>query len=114
MQNHCGIYWIDRPSDTWQRVGKAMPKKIGDIGFPITVHPRDPDMAWVFPMDGTQVWLRTSIDRKPAVYRTDDAGKSRKRQDKGQPKEQDWFTVKRQAMGADDAFPVGLYFGTTS
>ncbi len=114
MQNHCGIYRIDRPSTKWERVGKAMPKKIGDVGFPITVHPRDPDTAWVFPMDGTQVWPRTSIDGKPAVYRTSNAGKSWDRQVKGLPKEQAWFTVKRQAMGADDAYPVGLYFGTTS
>ena len=26
---------------------------IGDIGFPMVLHPRDPNTAWVFPMDGT-------------------------------------------------------------
>jgi len=114
MQNHCGIYRIDRPSDTWTRIGKSMPKSIGDVGFPITLHPRDPDVAWVFPMDGGSVWPRVSIDGKPAVYRTQNAGKTWQRQDKGLPKEQGWFTVKRQAMGADDGSPVGLYFGTTS
>jgi len=45
-----------------------MPKKIGDIGFPIVVHPSDPDAAWVLPMDGQTVWPRTSIGGKPAVY----------------------------------------------
>ena len=53
QQNHCGSYRIDRPATTWERIGKAMPKKIGDIGFPIVLHPTDPDTAWVFPMDGT-------------------------------------------------------------
>lgn len=114
MQNHCGIYRIDRPSDTWVRVGKSMPKAIGDIGFPITLHPRDPDTAWVFPMDGSMVWPRVSIDGKPAAYRTQNGGKTWQRQDKGLPKSQGWFTVKRQAMGADSSTPVGLYFGTTS
>jgi photosystem II stability/assembly factor-like uncharacterized protein len=114
MQNHCGIYRVDRPSDTWVRVGKAMPKAIGDVGFPMTVHPRDPDTVWVFPMDGTQVWPRTSIDGKPAVYKTSNAGKTWQRQDKGMPKQQAWFTVKRQAMNADTEAKVGLYFGTTS
>lgn len=114
MQNHCGIYRIDRPSDTWQRIGKTMPKAVGDIGFPITIHPRDPDVAWVFPMDGSDVWPRVSPDGKPATYRTQNGGKTWKRQDKGLPKEQGWFTVKRQAMAADDCDKVGVYFGTTS
>ncbi len=115
MQSHCGIYRIDRPSDDWIRIGKNMPKKIGDIGFNMTLHPRDPDTAWVFPMDGSSVWPRVSIGGKPAVYRTQDAGKSWERQDKGLPKEQAWLTVKRQAMTADaHAKKIGLYFGTTS
>ena len=114
MQNHCGIYRLDRPSETWDRIGKRMPKAVGDIGFPMTVHPRDPETCWVFPMDGSDVWPRVSPGGKPAVYRTADGGRSWTRQDKGLPKEQAWYTVKRQAMCADDAAPVGLYFGTTS
>lgn len=114
QQNHCGIYRIDRPDDTWQRIGDAMPREIGDIGFPIVLHPRDPDTVWVFPMDGTTVWPRTSIGGKPAAYRTQNAGQSWERQDAGLPAEQSWFTVKRQCMAADTLDPVGLYFGTTS
>ena len=114
MQNHCGIYRLDRPSDTWVRVGRKMPKAVGDIGFPMTVHPRYPETAWVFPMDGSDVWPRVSPGGKPAVYRTRNAGRSWERQDRGLPKEQAWFTVKRQAMCADAGAPVGLYFGTTS
>ena len=114
QQNHCGIYRLDRPGERWTRIGDAMPREIGDIGFPIVLHPRDPDTAWVFPMDGTEVWPRTSIDGRPAAYRTTDAGATWERQDAGLPREQAWFTVKRQAMAADGADPVGLYFGTTS
>jgi photosystem II stability/assembly factor-like uncharacterized protein len=114
QQNHCGIYRLDRPSDRWTRVGDAMPKEIGDIGFPIVLHPRDPDTVWVFPMDGTSVWPRTSIDGRPAAFRTRDGGETWERQDAGLPREQAWFTVKRQAMAADGCDPVGLYFGTTS
>ena len=112
-QNHCGIYRLDRPVREWQRIGKAMPKKIGDIGFPIVLHPRDPDTAWVFPMDGTSVWPRTSIDGKPAVHVTRNGGKSWQRQDKGLPKSQAWFTVYRQAMCADTHKRTGIYFGNT-
>lgn len=114
QQNHCGIYRLDRPSKTWKRIGKTMPKEIGDIGFSIVVHPRDDKSAWVLPMDGRTVWPRTSIDGRPCVYRTQDAGKSWKRLDLGFPSGQAWWTVKRQAMAIDSIEPAGLYFGTTS
>ncbi|HTH05878.1 MAG TPA: hypothetical protein VL916_08410, partial [Ilumatobacteraceae bacterium] len=113
QQNHCGIYRIDRPDEKWVRIGDNMPRDVGDIGFPVELHPRDPDTVWVFPMDGTEVWPRTSPDGRPAVYKTTDAGESWSRCDKGLP-ERAWFTVKRQAMTVDDADPVGVYFGTTS
>jgi len=114
QQNHCGIYRIDRPAKTWVRVGRKMPKQVGDIGFPVTVHPRDADTAWVFPMDGTSVWPRTSPDGVPCAYVTRDGGKTWQRLDSGLPRNQAWWTVKRQAMAADARDPVGLYFGTTS
>ena len=113
QQNHCGIYRIDRPEKRWVRIGDNMPREVGDIGFPVELHPRDPDTAWVFPMDGTEVWPRTSPDGKPAAYVTRDAGESWTRLDTGLP-ETAWFTVKRQAMTVDDRDPVGVYFGTTS
>jgi hypothetical protein len=114
QQNHCGIYRLDRPSDTWERIGRAMPPEIGDVGFTIVPHPRDPQTAWVFPMDGTDVWPRTSPGGAPAVYRTRDAGGSWERQDQGFPREQAWFTVKRQAFCADAGEPLGLYLGATN
>jgi photosystem II stability/assembly factor-like uncharacterized protein len=114
QQNHCGIYRIDRPSTEWVRVGAAMPKKVGDIGFPMTVHPADANVAWVFPMDGQTVWPRTSPDGKPAVYGTANGGKSWTRMDTGFPQEQAWWTVMRQAMTADNHKSVGLYLGNTA
>ena len=114
QQNHCGIYRIDRPSDTWQRIGRNMPEAIGDIGFPVVVHPRDPDKAWVFPMDGTDVWPRTSPGGRPAAYITRDGGGHWQRQDTGLPPDNAWWTVLRQAMAIDGCDPAGLYFGTTS
>ncbi len=122
QQNHCGIYRLDRIAAvgkqdgkrSWTRIGENMPREIGDIGFPIVLHPRDPKMLWVFPMDGTSVWPRMSVAGNPAVYCSRDAGASWTRQDKGLPPAQAWFTVKRQAMSADQHKSVGLYFGTTS
>ena len=114
QQNHCGIYRLDRPAKQWVRIGKSMPKQIGDIGFPIVLHPRDPDTVWVFPMDGGTVWPRVSPGGKPAAYISRNGGQTWMRQDQGFPKRQAWWTVKRQAMTADAHEPVGLYLGTTS
>lgn len=114
QQNHCGIYRLDRPASRWQRIGDNMPRKIRDIGFPIVLHAENPDIAWVFPMDGTTVWPRTSVDGKPAVYMTRDGGRKWQRQDAGFPRSQAWWTVLRQAMCRDDRKGPGLYLGNTN
>ncbi|MBS0374458.1 MAG: glycosyl hydrolase [Proteobacteria bacterium] len=114
QQNHCGIYRLDRPARRWQRIGRAMPKAIGDIGFPVVVDRTDPDAAWVIPMDGTSVWPRTSVGGRPAVYGTRNGGRSWRRLDQGLPRRHAWLTVLRQAMCADAASPPTLYFGTTA
>lgn len=113
QQNHCGIYRMDRKLGRWERIGENMPKAVGDIGFPMVLHPRDPNTAWVFPMDGTQVWPRTSVGGKPAAYGTRNGGKTWQRLANGLPKSQAWITVFRQAMTADASKIIGLYFGTT-
>jgi hypothetical protein len=124
QQNHCGIYRIDRSptpaegsgasGDAWQRIGRKVPKRVGDIGFPMVVHPRDADTAWVFPMDGTDVWPRTSPGGRPAAYVTRNAGRTWQRLDQGLPESQAWWTVKRQAMTVDAEKVPALYLGTTS
>lgn len=113
QQNHCGIYRLDRPGTNWVRIGRNMPEAIGDVGFPMVLHPRDDQTAWVFPMDGSLVWPRTSPGGRPAVYATHDGGASWHRQAAGLPAEQAWWTVKRQAMTADREAEVSLYLGTT-
>ena len=114
QQNHTGIYRIDRPSREWIHIGESMPQRVGDIGFPMVVHPRDAATAWVFPMDGSTVWPRTSPGGKPAVFVTHDGGKRWLRLATGLPSRDAWWTVKRQAMTVDSGVPAGLYFGTTS
>ncbi len=77
------------------------------------MHPRDPDTAWVFPMDGTDVWPRTSPDGKPAAYVTRNGGRTWQRLDDGLPAEQAWWTLKRQAMTVDAEPVPALYVGNT-
>ncbi|MFY8089413.1 MAG: glycosyl hydrolase, partial [Rubrivivax sp.] len=113
QQNHCGIYRLDRPGRQWQRIGLKMPKKVGDIGFPLVVHPRDANTCWVFPMDGTDVWPRTAPGGQPAAYRTQNGGKTWQRLDAGLPTEQAWWTIKRQAMAIDSHDKPALYVGNS-
>jgi photosystem II stability/assembly factor-like uncharacterized protein len=114
QQNHCGVYRLDRPGTQWERIGRNLPAAVGDIGFPVVAHPRDQDVLWVFPMDGTDVWPRTSPGGKPAVFCSRDGGASWTRQARGFPESNGWFTVFRQAMKSDAQDPVGLYLGTTA
>ena len=114
QQNHCGIFRLDRPATRWTDIGTGMPKSVGAIGFPMVLHPRDPDTLWVFPMDGSSVWPRVSPGGKPAAYRSVNGGRTWQRQATGLPAAQAWWTVKRQAMTIDQREPPGLYFGTTS
>ena len=59
QQNHCGIYRLDRPAERWQDIGASMPKSVGSIGFPMVLHPRDPDTL-VGVSDG---WLQSLAAR---------------------------------------------------
>ena len=79
----------------------------------MVVHPHDADTAWVFLMDGTDVWPRTSPDGRPAAYVTRNGGRSwRQRLTDGLPGA---GLVDDQAPGDDgDARPLALYLGTTS
>ncbi len=115
MQTHFGVYRMDREEGLWQRVGPR-DEEGGwrDAGFPIVVHPSDPDCAWVFPMDGSKTWSRMPLDGRPALYRTLDGGRTWARQERGFPVEPCYWTVKRQCLAVDGCDPLGLYFGTTS
>ncbi len=112
QQNHFGIYRMDRGEGKWVRIGTNLPNKLSDHGFPIVLHPRDPETVWVFPVESFPQG-RIPRDGRPAAYITKNGGKTWKAQNKGMPKKDGWFTVKRQGMTADTHDPVGLYFGTT-
>tara|TARA_B100001029_G_C15059951_1_gene457533 strand:- start:1171 stop:2340 length:1170 start_codon:yes stop_codon:yes gene_type:complete len=114
QQNHFGIYKIDRPNTKWERIGDNMPSDVGDIGFPIAIHPNDPNTIWVFPIDANKSWPRVSPGGQPAIYSSQDSGESWFRQDIGLPMRNAWFTVLRQCLTTDNLNNAGLYFGTTS
>jgi len=116
LQNHGG--WPDRPgigvlrSDdhghSWRSIAKGLPS---DFGFPIAVHPHDPDTVYVLPLEPQ---TRTCPGGMPAVWRSDDGGDSWKRLSRGMPKRESFFTVQRDALDIDELKSPALYFGTTT
>jgi hypothetical protein len=109
QQNHCGIYRSDDGAANWVEVtDNGLPS---EFAFPIVAHPRDPDTAWVIPLNGADQG-RFVPDGKPAVWRTHDRGASWIRSDSGLPNEHAYLTVLREAMARDTLDPVGITFGT--
>jgi len=123
MQNHGG--WADwdgpggpRPNigvlrsddygKSWRSIAEGLPS---DFGFPIVVHPHDPDTIYVVPLETA---TRTCPGAVPAVWRSKNGGDSWKRLRRGMPKKDSYFTVLRDAMDIDDLKSPALYLGTTT
>ena len=109
QQNHCGVYRSDDSGDSWERLdGNGLPS---GFGFALALHPRDPDTAFVVPIEGAE--NRVTSDGRLGVYRTSDAGASWALSMDGLP-EQAWTGVLREGMASDAFDPVGLYLGAQS
>ncbi len=50
MQNHQGVYRSRDGGAIWEEITEGLPST---FGFPVAAHPRDPGVAWVFPLNGT-------------------------------------------------------------
>jgi len=103
-----GVLRSDDHGRTWRSIAKGLPS---DFGFPIVVHPHDPDTVYVMPHEGM---TRACPGGVPAVWRSESGGESWGRLAKGLPKKESWFTVQRDAMDIDDLKSPALYFGTTT
>ena len=108
QQNHCGMYRSDDGGQSWQSIENGLPSS---FGFPTAAHPRDPDTAFLIPLNGDSAG-RYVPGAKAAVWRTRDAGKSWQDLRDGLPQENAFFGVLRQAMAVDRLEPAGVYFGT--
>lgn len=111
MQYHNGVYRSDDGGGRWHDIGvvSGLPSQ---FGFPLAIHPRDPNRAWVIP-------LVADVDRVPPdgrlrVWETADRGASWSERGEGLPSEGAYLTVLRQAFCDDGGDPLGLWFGTES
>lgn len=116
VQNHggfedcpgTGVLRSDDGGRSFRPITKGLPV---DFGFPLALHPRDPDTAFVVPLEPM---TRTCPRGAPAVYRTTNGGKSWKRLAKGFPKRDAYFTVLRDSLDVDGLARPGVYLGTTT
>ncbi|HEX8487458.1 MAG TPA: exo-alpha-sialidase, partial [Propionibacteriaceae bacterium] len=79
-----------------------------DFGFPIVVHPHDPQTVYVFPLvaDGQRI----PPEGRARVWRSADAGNTWSSSRQGLP-DAFWAAVMRDAMTTDHADQAGIYFG---
>jgi photosystem II stability/assembly factor-like uncharacterized protein len=118
QQNHCGVYRTDDRGENWDRLeDNGLPSS---FGFPLAIHHRRPDTAFVIPEDSARGsagevggGTRVTTDGRLGVYRTEDGGQSWELATTGLP-ERAWAEVLREGMASDRRDPVGIYFGTKS
>jgi serine/threonine protein kinase len=109
LQNHWGIYRSDNYAENWTDIANGVPS---DFGFPVVMHPHNPDCAYVVPVESEE--FRCACDGRLRIYRTRNAGSSWEPLMRGLPQKQAYETVLRDALTTDSYDPAGLYFGTRS
>jgi photosystem II stability/assembly factor-like uncharacterized protein len=108
MQKHWDVMRSDDGGDSWHEISGNLPS---DFGFPIVVHPNEPDTIYVVPI--TSDSLHYPPDGKLRVYRSRTGGNEWEALTSGLPQEHCYVNVLRDAMAVDALDPGGIYFGTT-
>jgi hypothetical protein len=109
LQNHGGLYRSEDFGESWQEISRGVPS---DFGFPMAIHPRDPDTVYILPLESDQ--FRCTPGGRLRVFRTRNAGQSWQALTEGLPQKNALETVLRDALAADSLDPAGVYFGTRS
>ncbi len=109
QQNHCGVYRSDNAGDDWIDIGEG--KLPSRFGFPIAVHPHEPQTIYVALEESDE--YRLSVKGRFSVWRSRDGGDNWERLQKGLP-ERAHLVVLREAMAVDTCDPAGVYVGTST
>ena len=109
QQNHCGVYRSADGGRAWQEITEGLPS---DFGFPLGLHPRDPDVLYTIPLKGAE--FRCVPEARLRVFRSTDGGRTWLGQTEGLPQHDVYCAVVREAMDVDRADPAGIYFGTNT
>jgi photosystem II stability/assembly factor-like uncharacterized protein len=108
MQKHWDVMRSDDAGESWREVSGNLPT---DFGFPIDVHPHEPDTIYVVPIKSDSEHVPP--DGKLRVYRSRAGGNEWEALTRGLPQSNCYVNVLRDAMTVDSLDPCGVYFGTT-
>jgi photosystem II stability/assembly factor-like uncharacterized protein len=108
MQKHWDVMRSDDAGDSWHEVSGDLPT---DFGFPIDIHPHEPDTIYVVPIKSDAEHF--PLDGKLRVYRSRTGGNQWEPLTDGLPQSNCYVNVLRNAMSTDSLDPCGVYFGTT-
>jgi photosystem II stability/assembly factor-like uncharacterized protein len=95
-QHHMGIWRSTDDLESWHQL-EAQPSS---FGFPVVVHPREPDTAWFVPAHSDQ--KRTPITGEVVVTRTRDGGKTFQILREGLPQRDAYDLVFRHALSISE------------
>jgi hypothetical protein len=108
VQHHNGIFVSSDEGNTFSEIKDVAPSV---FGFPVVVHPREPDTAWFVPEIKDE--RRIPRDGSLAVTRTRDGGKSFAALRKGLPQNHAYDVVYRHALALSQD-GERLAFGSTT
>ena len=108
MQKHWDVMRSDDAGDSWYEISGNLPT---DFGFPISVHPHEPETIYVVPIKSDSEHYPP--DGKLRVYRSRTGGNEWEPLTKGLPQQNCFVNVLRDAMAVDSFEPCGVYVGTT-
>jgi photosystem II stability/assembly factor-like uncharacterized protein len=108
VQHHNGIFRSTDAAASWTEIENVKPSA---FGFPVAVHPRDPDTAWFIPAVKDE--KRYPVDARVVVNRTRDGGRTFEPITRGLPQQHAYDLVYRHALDVDDS-GTRLVFGSTT
>ncbi|MET7750780.1 exo-alpha-sialidase [Micromonospora sp. NPDC005367] len=108
MQKHWDVMRSDDAGANWREVSGDLPS---DFGFPIAVHPHEPETIYVVPIKSDSEHYPP--EGKLRVYRSRTGGGEWEPLTRGLPQSDCYVNVLRDAMAVDTLDPGGIYFGTT-
>ncbi len=108
MQKHWDVMRSDDAGESWHEISGNLPS---DFGFPIEVHPHEPDTIYVVPIKSDSEHYPP--EGKLRVYRSRGGGYEWEALTRGLPQQDCYVNVLRDAMSVDSLDSCGVYFGTT-